>query len=149
MLKALRYSASYGSAIQYLSSVGTVIVIAYGGYLAATGGRVPVADIVAFLLYLGIFYQPVTALARVNEDLQTAIAGAERVFEVLDAEADVKEKENPAELKNVKGHIAFKGVSFHYVDGINVLKEITVDIMPGEMVALVGPTGVGRPRLSA
>jgi ABC-type multidrug transport system fused ATPase/permease subunit len=144
MLKALRYSAAYGSSIQYLSSVGTVIVIAYGGYLAATGARVPVADIVAFLLYLGIFYQPVTALARVNEDLQTAIAGSERVFEVLDAESDVKECANPIELKNVKGHITFKGVSFHYVDGIEVLKDISVEIKPGEMVALVGPTGVGK-----
>jgi ATP-binding cassette subfamily B protein len=144
MLKALRYSAGYGSAIQYLSSVGTVIVIAYGGYLAATGDRVPVADIVAFIMYLGMFYQPVTALARVNEDLQVAIAGSERVFEVLDAQSDVKEKENPIELTNVKGHISFKGVNFEYIDGIEVLKDITVDIKPGEMVALVGPTGVGK-----
>jgi len=106
--------------------------------------RVPVADIVAFLMYLVIFYQPVTMLARINEDLQTSIAGAERVFEILDAEIDVKEKEHPYELKNVKGHIVFKDVSFHYIEGNDVLKNINVEITPGEVVALVGPTGVGK-----
>ncbi|MCL2708853.1 MAG: ABC transporter transmembrane domain-containing protein, partial [Defluviitaleaceae bacterium] len=92
ILKYLRLSAGYGSAIQYISNIGTVVVIAYGGYLASKG-QVPVEDIVAFLMYLGMFYQPVTALSRVNEDLQAAIAGAERVFEILDAEIDVKEKD--------------------------------------------------------
>jgi ABC-type multidrug transport system fused ATPase/permease subunit len=107
-------------------------------------GRMPVEDIVAFLLYLGMFFGPVAALARTNEDLQVAIAGAERVFEILDAEIDVKERENPHQLANVRGHIRFDGVSFHYIEGQDVLKSITVEIMPGECVALVGPTGVGK-----
>ncbi|MCL2198890.1 MAG: ABC transporter ATP-binding protein/permease [Defluviitaleaceae bacterium] len=143
VLRALRLSAAYGSAVQYFSSVGSVVVVAYGGYMALHD-RVPVADIVAFLMYLVIFYQPVTMLARINEDLQTSIAGAERVFEILDAEIDVKEKEHPYELKNVKGHIVFKDVSFHYIEGNDVLKNINVEITPGEVVALVGPTGVGK-----
>jgi ABC-type multidrug transport system fused ATPase/permease subunit len=143
ILRELRLSAAYGSAVQYFSSIGSVIVIAYGGYMALNG-RVPVADIVAFLMYLAIFYQPVTMLARVNEDLQTSIAGAERVFEILDAEIDVKEKENAHELKNVRGHIVFKNVSFHYIEGNDVLIKINAEILPGEMVALVGPTGVGK-----
>jgi len=143
ILDALRFSASYGSSIQYFSSVGTVIVIAYGGYMALHG-YVPVADIVAFLMYLAIFYQPITALARINEDLQTAIAGSERVFEILDAEIDIKEKDNPHKLTNVQGHIKYENVSFHYVEGSEVLKNITVEIKPGERVALVGPTGVGK-----
>ncbi|MCL2225704.1 MAG: ABC transporter ATP-binding protein/permease [Defluviitaleaceae bacterium] len=143
VLKALRLSAAYGSAVQYLSGIGSVIVIAYGGYMAVND-RAPVADIVAFLMYLAIFYQPVTMLARVNEDLQTAIAGAERVFEILDAENDIKEKENPHELKNVKGHIVFNNVSFHYIEGSDVLRDISLEIKSGEVVALVGPTGVGK-----
>ena len=143
ILAALKFSASYGSSIQYFSSVGTVIVIAYGGYMALHG-YVPVADIVAFLMYLAIFYQPISALARINEDLQTAIAGGERVFEILDAEIDIKEKDNPHHLTEVSGHIKYENVSFHYIEGNEVLKNITVEIKPGERVALVGPTGVGK-----
>jgi ATP-binding cassette subfamily B protein len=143
ILRSLRLSATYGGAVSYLSSVGTVIVIAYGGYMALYD-RIAVEDIVAFLLYLAMFFGPVTALARTNEDLQTAIAGAERVFEILDAPIDVKEKENPHELTNVRGHIKFNNVSFRYIDGQDVLENINVEIKPGERVALVGPTGVGK-----
>jgi len=142
-LKALRFSAGYGSTIQYLSSIGTVIVIAYGGHMALYG-HVDVADIIAFIMYLAIFYAPIAALARTNEDLQTAIAGAERVFEILDAPEDVKEIENPHELANVQGHIVFDNVSFRYIEGQTVLDNISLEIKPGEVVALVGPTGVGK-----
>ena len=143
ILAALRLSAGYGSSVLYLSSIGTVIVIAYGGHMALYG-HVDVADIVAFIMYLAIFYQPITALARLNEDLQTAIAGAERVFAILNAEEDIKEKENPIELQDVKGHIIYQDVSFHYLEGNPVLENINVEIKPGEVIALVGPTGVGK-----
>ena len=143
ILDALRLSAAYGSSVQYLSSIGTVVVIAVGGHMALFG-YVDVADIVAFIMYLGIFYQPISALARLNEDLQTSIAGAERVFEILYADEDIKESINPVEIQNVKGHIVFKDVSFHYNAENEVLKNINVEINPGEVVAVVGPTGVGK-----
>ena len=143
LLKALKWGASYGSSVQFLTNIGVVIVIAYGGFLASLGA-IPVADIIAFLMYLALFFPPVTALARVNEDMQTAIAGAERVFDILDADIDVKEIDNPTVLTEVKGHIRFEDVNFHYIDGIEVLHDISVEIKPGEMVALVGPTGVGK-----
>jgi len=143
ILKSLRLSAAYGSAVQYFSNIGIVVVIAYGGFLAYQN-RIDVSDIVAFLLYIGMFFGPVTALARTNEDLQTAIAGAERVFEILDAPIDVKEKENAHVLENVQGRIRYENVSFHYIEGQDVLKNVSVDINPGERIALVGPTGVGK-----
>ena len=143
ILGALKWSASYGSSVQFLSNIGVVVVIAYGGFLASLG-TIPVADIVAFLMYLALFFPPVTALARVNEDMQTAIAGAERVFDILDADVDVKEIENPVVLEGVEGHIRFDNVAFRYIEGIDVLKDISIEIKPGEIVALVGPTGVGK-----
>lgn len=145
-LRALKMGAVYHPFVQFFSSMGTVFVIAYGGYLASKG-EVPIADIIAFIMYLGIFYQPVTTLARVNEDMQTAIAGSERVYEVLDEDSTVKEKENAAELRDVKGNIEFRDVSFKYNDNADVLKNINLKINSGEIVALVGPTGVGKTTL--
>ena len=143
VLGALKWGASYGATVQFLTHISVVVVIAYGGFLASLG-TIPVADIVAFLMYFAVFFPPVTALARVNEDLQTAIAGAERVFEILDSDTDVKEQESPIELENTKGNISFENVTFQYIDGVGVLKDISISINPGEIVALVGPTGVGK-----
>jgi len=95
-------------------------------------------------MYIGLFYQPIATLGRILEDIQNAAAGAERIFEVLDTEPDVKEKHNAAKLKNVKGHIEFCNVSFSYNGNTEVLKNINLDIKPGETVALVGQTGVGK-----
>lgn len=146
ILKALKLSSIYHPSIQFMNSIGTVLVIGYGGYLASLG-KVPVEDIVAFILYLNMFYQPITTLGRINEDLQNALAGASRVFEVLDAESDVVEVKHPVHIGRSKGEISLENVSFHYVDGKNVLDDINLHIEPGQMVALVGPTGVGKTTL--
>ncbi len=140
---ALKFGGMYHSSVQLFSNMGTVFVIAYGGYLASIG-KVPIEDIVAFIMYLGIFYQPITLLARVNEDIQTSLAGADRIFKVLDAESDIKEAENATALGAVSGNITFDNVSFNYIQNIDVLKNINIDIKSGEIVALVGPTGVGK-----
>ncbi len=143
MLRALKLSAVYHPSVQFFNNVGNVLVIGFGGVLAAAG-KVPVEDIVAFILYLGMFYAPVNALGRLTEDLQNALAGAARAFEIMDTEPDVKEKPGAIELGRVKGAIEFENVSFHYTDKVEVLKNINLEIKPGEMVALVGPTGVGK-----
>ncbi len=143
LLSALKLSAIFHPTVGFLSSLGNLIVVSVGGIMALSG-KIQVQDIVGFLLYLGMFYQPINALAQILENVQQALAGAERVFEVLETEPEIKEKENAIELKDVKGKIAFENVNFSYNTGVPVLKNISFEISPGEMVAFVGPTGVGK-----
>lgn len=143
ILHALKLSSVFHPTVEAVSSMGTVIVVGFGGWLALKGS-LSVSDIVGFLLYLNLFYQPIGTLARVTEDLQQAMAGADRVFEVLDTEPDIVEKPDAVKLQKVKGEIAFEDVSFHYVPGAPVLQGVSFTARPGQMVALVGPTGVGK-----
>lgn len=143
IIHALKLSAIFHPTIEAISSFGTVIVVAFGGWLALNH-RLSVPDIVGFLLYLNLFYQPITNLARVTEDLQQAVAGADRVFEVLDTEPDIKDSPNAVEMKNCSGEISFKNVDFSYLPSAPVLKNISFVAKSGQMIALVGPTGVGK-----
>lgn len=143
ILHALKLSALFHPAVEAVSAFGTVIVVGFGGYLALQG-NLSVADIVGFLMYLSLFYQPIATLARVTEDLQQGIAGAERVFEVLDTEPDIQDHKNALTLTTSTGRVSFENVSFHYQADTPVLKDLTFTAQPGEMIALVGPTGVGK-----
>lgn len=143
ILHALKLSAVFHPTVEAISSFGTVIVVFFGSRLAL-GGNLSVSEIVGFLLYLNLFYTPISALARVIEDLQQAIAGAERVFEVMDTEPDIKDSPNAVHLTSCKGVITFEDVSFSYIDDVPVLQNISFRAEPGKMVALVGPTGVGK-----
>ena len=146
-LRALRLSAVFHPSVEFISSLGTILVVGFGGLLAWREG-LSVEDVVAFLLYLGLFYAPVTGLANLLENLQQALAGAERVVAVLDAPAEIVDKPQARELKNVEGAIAFEHVDFSYSEGIPVLKDISFTCAPGKMLALVGPTGVGKTTLT-
>ncbi len=143
MLQALKVSAVFHPSVEFISSIGTVLVVAFGGYLAYHDG-LQVEDIVAFLLYLSLFYQPVTGLANLVENMQQSLAGAERVISILDAPNEIEDKPDARPLQNVKGEITFENVSFSYVEGIPVLKNVSFTCRPGEMLALVGATGVGK-----
>ena len=147
MLKALNLNAVFHPSVEFLTSLGTVIVVGYGGYLAYLG-QVDAADIVAFMLYLSLFYAPITGLANLMENMQEALAGAERVIEVLDAPQTVANNPNSKPLENCKGAVRFENVNFSYVENVPILKDINIDIKPGNMIALVGPTGVGKTTLT-
>jgi ABC-type multidrug transport system fused ATPase/permease subunit len=110
----------------------------------ALNQKLSVSDIVGFLLYLNIFYQPVLTLARATEDLQQAISGVERVYEVLDTEPDIKDSPDAIDLTNSKGEIVFENVSFNYTESAPVLTDINFIAKSGQMIALVGSTGVGK-----
>ena len=147
MLRALKISAVFHPSVEFISSLGTILVVGFGGYLAYREG-LSVADIVAFLLYLGLFYGPVTGLANLLENMQQSMAGAERVLDVLDAPLKIRNPEGAETLRSARGEIVFDHVSFAYEDGVPVLKDVSFVCKPGEMLALVGPTGVGKTTLT-
>lgn len=143
MLKALKISAVFHPSVEFVSSLGTIFVVAFGGWLAWKDG-LQVEDIVAFLLYLNLFYTPITGLANLLENMQQSLAGAERVLAILDAPYEIQDKADAEELKDVHGLIEFENVSFSYEKDLPVLKNVSFRCEPGTMLALVGPTGVGK-----
>jgi ABC-type multidrug transport system fused ATPase/permease subunit len=147
MLYALKLSAVFHPGVEFLSSIGTILVVGVGGLLAFHG-EIFVGDIVAFLLYLGLFYTPVAGLARLLEEMQRAYAGAERVMMILDTKSDIKEIDNPISPEHIRGDINFKSVDFSYEDDVPVVSDINFSCKAGEMIALVGPTGVGKTTLT-
>lgn len=148
MLHALNLSAVFHPAVEFLSSLGTVIMIGVGGIMAFRG-ELSISDIVAFLLYLSLFYTPISGLARLLEEVQQAYAGAERVMAILDTPLEIKDNPDAMELKNVEGSIVFDSVGFQYEEEVPILKDISFSCKPGQMVALVGPTGVGKTTLTS
>lgn len=143
MLKALKASGIFHPCVEFLSSAGTILVVFFGGYLAYKG-QLSVEDIVAFVLYLSLFYTPISGLATWLENLQQSLAGAERVALVLETPSAIKDAEDAKPLTDVEGAITFENVSFHYENEISVVKNVSFSCKPGMMVALVGPTGVGK-----
>ncbi len=120
-----------------------VLVLIVGGYLSLVGA-VTIGIIVAFIQYVNKLSQPITQFVNMYDSLQAALAAAERIYGVLDAEEEIKEAENPVELTNPKGELVFQNVYFSYIPGRPVLRNINLRIRPGETIALVGYTGAGK-----
>jgi len=149
LLRALRLMATFRPFVELTSSLGTVIIIYFGGRLAFQQ-VLPVEDLVAFFLYLNIFYQPIRMLSGAWENIQEALAGAERVSELLAEQPEVVDKPDAVELSGrAKGTIVFQNVSFHYSRGGTVLENINLTVPANSVVALVGPTGVGKTTLAS
>ncbi|MBQ3864571.1 MAG: ABC transporter ATP-binding protein [Clostridia bacterium] len=141
-LLELKYSAFFHPTVEFLTAIGNIIIVAFGGVLAFYQ-QLSVSDIVAFLLYLSMFYAPITGLTNLLEQSQHALAGAERVLNILDTPVEIKDAPDAVELRNVRGEIEYDHVSFGY-DNHPVLADISFHAQPGQMIALVGPTGVGK-----
>ncbi len=149
LLRALRLMATFHPFVELTSSLGTLVLIYFGGRMVLNQ-TLPLDELVAFFLYLGLFYQPVRVLSGAWENVQQALAGAERVSELLKVEPDVKERPDAIELPGrARGEIEFDGVGFYYVEGQPVLEDINLHIPAGSVVALVGPTGVGKSTLAS
>ncbi|EGG37651.1 ABC transporter ATP-binding protein [Paenibacillus sp. HGF5] len=130
----------------FVGNIGYVIVSVVGGVLV-TRRAIEIGDIQAFIQYSRQFTQPITQLANIANVIQSTIASAERVFEVMDEEEEVSEHTAPAALKKPLGDVSFEHVSFGYKADQLLIEDMNVDVKHGQTVAIVGPTGAGKTTL--
>ncbi len=142
-IRANFYNAMYHPTVEFMTSIGTVIVMGVGGVLAMHGSM-DTADIVGFFMYLSLFYTPLSTLARLAEDIQVSNACAVRVLELLDTDSEVREDPDAVEIPRGNGEVVFSHVTFAYDPSIKVLDDVSFTCKPGQMIALVGATGEGK-----
>jgi len=124
------------------------VVALYGGR-SALAGDIPVADLVAFVLYLIIFYQPIVLVSQLSEYTQRAVASAGRIAEVLDTHPDVEDPPSGKDPGRLRGEVRFESVDFEYVEDVPVLRDVSFTVEPGKTLALVGPTGAGKSTIAS
>jgi ATP-binding cassette subfamily B protein/subfamily B ATP-binding cassette protein MsbA len=147
LLRALRLMATFHPFSAFAASLGTVVLIYAGGRMAV-GGTLPVRDLVAFFLYLNIFYGPIQVLSTAWENIQEAIAGADRVAELLEEAPEIADRPHATPLATrLGGTIELRDVDFSYSRGDPVLESVCLSVAARSTVALVGPTGVGKTTL--
>ncbi|MCL2859702.1 MAG: ABC transporter ATP-binding protein/permease [Oscillospiraceae bacterium] len=127
----------------FIGNLGYVVITILGGYLASKG-TINVGDIQAFMQYIRQFTQPIAQIANISNVFQQTMASAERVFEFLEEEEEVKETENPVSTDNIKGGIEFKNVNFGYDPEKTIIHNFSAKVEPGHKIAIVGPTGAGK-----
>ncbi len=140
-IRAEILGGSMGPIMNSISNLSFVIVAAFGGYFAYTG-LITIGVISAFIIYARQFSRPINEIAQLYGSLQTAVAGAERVFELIDNPDE--DNSGSLNMQNTKGEISFKNVDFSYIPGKQVLYDFNLDVKPGQKIALVGATGSGK-----
>ena len=142
-VEGIRYWATFFPAMRFVAAMGTVIVLGAGSIMAINGS-LTLGTLVAFLSYTVSFYEPINRLTEIDNVFQEAIAAGERIFELLDTTADIQDAPDAVELPPIDGDVSFEHVHFRYGTGDKVLKDVTFHMAPGEVVALVGPSGAGK-----
>ena len=143
--RAYRVMADYFSGMNFFMDLLEMVALVAGGYFTYLG-RINLGDYAAYILYVKMFIEPIKKLINFTEQYQNGMTGFERFMEIMDEDVE-KESENPVELKNVKGNIEIKNVSFTYEDKKQVLKNLDLSIEAGKTIALVGPSGGGKSTL--
>ncbi|MHB8378244.1 MAG: ABC transporter ATP-binding protein [Dehalococcoidia bacterium] len=143
-----RLSAAVMPAVEIIVAIAMSLVVAYGGYLVLHGSMT-VAALIGFALQLQLFFDPVRDLVLQYTQLQRAMAGGERVIEVLDTKPEFEDAPDAVAVDDIDGRVDFNHVSFRYVDDVPVLTDIDLHVQPGETIAFVGQTGAGKTTLTA
>ena len=143
-LKANRYTSAFNALVQVIEAGGIALVLWYGATEVLTG-QLLVGTLVTFMLYVNAFFGPIIQLTTFYNSFQSAVTGLDRVTQLLHTEVDVKEPAEPVTLDSSKGlGVELRNVTFGYGDGQPVLKDLSIGVAPGEVVAIVGPTGAGK-----
>jgi ATP-binding cassette subfamily B multidrug efflux pump len=160
-VKAELISYAFMPLMSIMTSLTLSLIVGIGGYMAmkttaaeaagagsaALASGVSIGLLTAFILYSQRFFEPLRQITQVYSMLQSALAGAERLFEMMDMKPEVMEKHNALPLAEIRGVVEFNKVSFAYEEGKQVLEDINFQTQPGQVVAIVGPTGAGKTTL--
>ncbi len=142
-IQAVAITAAFLPSIDFLNTLATAGVLAYGGYLAVTGSAT-VGVVTAFLLYVQQFFRPIQILSQFYTQAQSAFAGLERIFSLLDEPAQLQDAPDAVEMPPMRGEVTFENVEFGYTENQRVLNGVNLQAQPGQMIALVGQTGAGK-----
>jgi ATP-binding cassette subfamily B protein len=142
-IEAEKITALLHPLMTVMSTVAIAVIAGLGGWLAIMG-VVSVGVIVAYLAYIRQFFHPLRSLAQLYNQLQSGLAGAERIFEVMDANATVFDKPDAIPMDRIRGQVEFENVTFAYEEGKPVVQDVNMIAEPGQTIALVGPTGAGK-----
>lgn len=140
---ATRLSATFFPGVDFLGSLATALVVGVGGWLVM-GETLTAGTLVAFVLYVDRFFEPIRELARRYNTFQSTMAASERIFTLMDTEPDLTDAADAWPLPPIIGRVRFDHVSFHYKDGEQVLRNVHLAAEPGQRIALVGETGAGK-----
>lgn len=147
-VRIYRIFTTYKPIVELFVETGAVIVLCFGGYKVLQG-EMSAGTFVIFFPYLRMAYEPISGVTRFYNTVQRALASTERVFEVLDTRPALQDATDAVELPPLQGHVEFRGVYFSYSNRSRVLEDINLEVLPGQMVALVGPSGAGKTTLTS